>query len=230
MLDVDGFKTAVPFWGQTTWNLTGLPPKRDSSTKGVNLKNTLIPPDRYAFQTTYTNITPGREGRTKLLCAVVSTSFGSAHHGERRRRRTGAEPFRTFSPSPLAKHDCCAGETSRLDAVCWRVCSHERDHDGFVLRPSANHSCCICASSSGSCARRASHGNACHARHSDKTLRQPLCLRSRHSTSRLKPRHQQFQAPGSSVKICQLSWLEVSPSSLITPLLVTGQITKASNR
>ena len=27
--------TAVPFWGQTTWNLSGLSPKRDSSPKGL---------------------------------------------------------------------------------------------------------------------------------------------------------------------------------------------------
>ena len=28
--------TAVPFWGQTTWNLTGLSPKRDGGSKRVN--------------------------------------------------------------------------------------------------------------------------------------------------------------------------------------------------
>ena len=30
------FRTAVPFWGQTTWNLSGLSPKRDCSSKWVN--------------------------------------------------------------------------------------------------------------------------------------------------------------------------------------------------
>ena len=29
------FSTAVPLWGQTTWNLTGLSPKRESGTRGL---------------------------------------------------------------------------------------------------------------------------------------------------------------------------------------------------
>ena len=34
------FRTAVPFWGQTTKNLTGLSPKRDCSPKRVNIRAT----------------------------------------------------------------------------------------------------------------------------------------------------------------------------------------------
>ena len=30
------FTTADPFWGQNTWKLTGLPPKRDRSSKRLN--------------------------------------------------------------------------------------------------------------------------------------------------------------------------------------------------
>ena len=30
------FRTAVPFWGQITWNLSGLAPKRDCGSKGDN--------------------------------------------------------------------------------------------------------------------------------------------------------------------------------------------------
>ena len=30
------FRTAVPFWGQTAWSLTGLSPKRDYGSKRVN--------------------------------------------------------------------------------------------------------------------------------------------------------------------------------------------------
>ena len=30
------FRTTVLFWGQTTWNLSGLPPKQDCSPKRVN--------------------------------------------------------------------------------------------------------------------------------------------------------------------------------------------------
>ena len=32
----NSFRTAVPFWGQTTWNLTGLSQKRNCGSKGVN--------------------------------------------------------------------------------------------------------------------------------------------------------------------------------------------------
>ena len=32
------YSTAVPFWGQTTWNLTGLSPKRDCGSKRVKLQ------------------------------------------------------------------------------------------------------------------------------------------------------------------------------------------------
>ena len=31
------FRTAVPFWGQSTWSLTGLSPKWDCGSKGVNI-------------------------------------------------------------------------------------------------------------------------------------------------------------------------------------------------
>ena len=34
------FRSAVPFWGQTTWNLTGLSPKRDCDPKRVKVRNT----------------------------------------------------------------------------------------------------------------------------------------------------------------------------------------------
>ena len=34
---VYSFRAAVSFWEQTTWNLSGLPPKRDCSSKGVDL-------------------------------------------------------------------------------------------------------------------------------------------------------------------------------------------------
>ena len=32
---LDPFRTAVPFWGQTTWKLSGLSPKRDCRSKRV---------------------------------------------------------------------------------------------------------------------------------------------------------------------------------------------------
>ena len=32
---VNPFRTAVPFWGQSTWSLTGLSPKRGCGSKGV---------------------------------------------------------------------------------------------------------------------------------------------------------------------------------------------------
>ena len=35
--DVNPFRTAVPFWGKNTWNLTGLSPKRDRGSKRVKL-------------------------------------------------------------------------------------------------------------------------------------------------------------------------------------------------
>ena len=53
--------------------------------------------------------------------------------------------------------------------VWWRVSSHERDNDRFVLRSFAKQPCCTCASSSGSSAGRADHDNACHASHSSKS-------------------------------------------------------------
>ena len=34
-LNLEPFRTAVPFWGQTTQNLTGLPPQRDRSANRV---------------------------------------------------------------------------------------------------------------------------------------------------------------------------------------------------
>ena len=40
-------------------------------------------------------------------------------------------------PSPWAERGCGPGEASYPDTVCWRVSSHERDHDRFVHRPSA---------------------------------------------------------------------------------------------
>ena len=40
---VNPFRTAVPFWGQTTWNLTGLSPKRDCGSKRVNPFRTGVP-------------------------------------------------------------------------------------------------------------------------------------------------------------------------------------------
>ena len=104
----------------------------------------------------------------------------------------GAEPFRTGGPSPWTEHLCGPGEACCPDAVCWRAPSHERGHDRFVLRPSSNHPCCTCASSSDSSARGASHGNACHASHSKRILRRPQGLRSRHSSSFLKPRHERL--------------------------------------
>ena len=36
------FRTTVPFGGQTTRNLTGLPPKRDCSSKGVKREKLLL--------------------------------------------------------------------------------------------------------------------------------------------------------------------------------------------
>ena len=33
------FRTAVPFWGQTTWNLSSLSPKRDCGSKGDTASN-----------------------------------------------------------------------------------------------------------------------------------------------------------------------------------------------
>ena len=33
---INPFRTAVPFWGQTTWTLNGLSPKRDCGSKRVN--------------------------------------------------------------------------------------------------------------------------------------------------------------------------------------------------
>ena len=35
IFNVNPFRTAVPFWGQTTWNLSGLSPQRDRGSKGV---------------------------------------------------------------------------------------------------------------------------------------------------------------------------------------------------
>ena len=35
LVDINPFRTAVPLWGQTAWNLTGLPPKWDCGSKGV---------------------------------------------------------------------------------------------------------------------------------------------------------------------------------------------------
>ena len=35
---VNPFRTAVPFWGQITYNLTGLSPKWDCGSRGVNSK------------------------------------------------------------------------------------------------------------------------------------------------------------------------------------------------
>ena len=35
MMIVNPFRTAVPFWGQNSWNLTGLSPKRDCGPKRV---------------------------------------------------------------------------------------------------------------------------------------------------------------------------------------------------
>ena len=39
----DPFRTAVPFRGQTTWNLSGLSPKRDCSSERVNPFRTAVP-------------------------------------------------------------------------------------------------------------------------------------------------------------------------------------------
>ena len=39
------FRTAVPFGGQTTWNLTDLSPTRDSSTKHYLVQGS--PPERW---------------------------------------------------------------------------------------------------------------------------------------------------------------------------------------
>ena len=64
---------------------------------------------------------------------------------------------KALSPSARAAHHrgqnaAVATERRWADKVCWCVTSHERGHDRFVLRPSANHPCCTytCASSSGS--------------------------------------------------------------------------------
>ena len=42
VFEVNPFGTAVPCWGQTAWNLSGLSPQRDCSTKRVNRR----PPER----------------------------------------------------------------------------------------------------------------------------------------------------------------------------------------
>ena len=41
------FRTPVPFWGQTTWNLSELPPKRDCGSKRVKV---LLRSTRYVLQ------------------------------------------------------------------------------------------------------------------------------------------------------------------------------------
>ena len=45
LVDVNPCRTAVPFWGQTTWNLCDLSPKRDCRTVRVN--NTEVVPGIY---------------------------------------------------------------------------------------------------------------------------------------------------------------------------------------
>ena len=155
----------------------------------------------------------------------VPICFGRAHHGERRQHRTGAEPSRTGGPSPWAERGCTLGEARCPDTVCGRVSSHERDHDRFVLRPSANHPCGTCASSSGSSARRASHGNACHASHNSTSFStHSVCgpgtarrMSSPGISSARPPGSSSTNPPGSSsarpesVKMCQLPRLAVSP-------------------
>ena len=36
------FRTPVPFWGQITWNYSGLSPNRDWGAKGVNMVSTVL--------------------------------------------------------------------------------------------------------------------------------------------------------------------------------------------
>ena len=109
-------------------------------------------------------------GSTQNYCSyltAVPIYLGSTHHGERRQYRTSAAPF--AQGRPIDKRGCGPGEASCPGTVCWRVSTHERGHDRFVLRPSANHPCRTFASNSGSSARRASRGNACHASHCGKS-------------------------------------------------------------
>ena len=49
--------------------------------------------------------------------------------------------MRTGGPSPWTTPLCGPGEACCPDAVYWSAPSHERGHDRFVLRPSANHPC-----------------------------------------------------------------------------------------
>ena len=112
-----------------------------------------------------------REAQLKST-AVVPIYFGSAQHGEPRQHRTGAESLRTGGPPPWAERGCGLKEkpavpTRRSAGVS--VSSHERQHDRFVLPPSAKHSCRICASNFGRSARRPRHGKSCNASHSSKS-------------------------------------------------------------
>ena len=49
---IDPFRTAVPFWVQSTWNLTGLYPKRDCGSKNIKLHGIS---GRFIFVLTFIN-------------------------------------------------------------------------------------------------------------------------------------------------------------------------------
>ena len=87
------------------------------------------PSGQYTCQTKVEYYHPpvdGGRGHTVVLY-VVRTSFGSVHHGGRRRLRTGAEIFPTGGGrSPRAERGCGPLDTIVSDTVC---------HERFALRP-----------------------------------------------------------------------------------------------
>lgn len=122
---------------------------------------------------------------------------------------------------------------------CWRVYRHERDRHHLVLRPSANHPCCPCASSSGSSPRQASQGNACHVSHaSESCASHSVCKYFGYSYATILPPCCALWSPTGSAKRCQLTRLAVSPPCFHPPgssvsegmCILDGQITKPRNK
>ena len=51
------FRTAVPFSGQTTWNLTGLPPQRDWGSERVHFSHTYVFVNYISYTETFSRMT-----------------------------------------------------------------------------------------------------------------------------------------------------------------------------
>ena len=106
MTCLNPFRTAVPFWGQSTWNLTGLSPQRDCGSKRVNPFSTAV---LFWGQTTQTSsiLSPKRDCGQKraqhfLTICDISMSYLQSTGRACTTRRVYLDPAIYVSPDEIS--------------------------------------------------------------------------------------------------------------------------------